>query len=68
MRNGRYPLDGIYRDVAYRVVATGDDTETAIRCWINDEIDGWLKAGFQVTTDYSQEWAIKKVREYARNL
>lgn len=63
MKPGTIALDVILKDVAHQCKADGDQTETTIRCRINDMFDYWRKGGFTVPRSYNQGKAIVKVRQ-----
>jgi hypothetical protein len=65
MRNKYKPMGDIYHMVAMAIAGnqTLGNSPTTIRCLINDMLDTYKKDGCRVHDNYSQIWAIKRVRK-----
>ena len=70
MKKGSYHLNWIYRDVAAQLRAAHNYHPDAPTVWmmVNDALDYWGKAGFQVNHDYNQDSAVDNVRRELQDL
>lgn len=63
-----FRLAWICKDVAAYCKASGDHSQTTIRCAINDALDQWSRDGWTVNHNYNQPRAIATVKRMIKAL